>query len=524
MRRAGAPESMPKRAEKKPPPSRAAALAELALLAAVVALGIWLRLPGLTRAGLWRDDAWVALASRVDLGTALRMGSTTLGFTLLERAWILLDSDSSLWAQLLPLAIGVAGIVAVFVLTRNLGLPRPLALFAALVIALAPVPVTYSTRVKQYGADLLLSCAVLGLAETARRRPEKRALIRLGWASFVAMVVSAAIVPVLAGAWSALLVAVRRDRASRRRVALAGASAALACGAVAAALVATLPPPMHRFWKLMGGFVDVSSPAAFLDTSAASLRALFTGLAYAPPEAANAGAVALGLLLVAGAAAGGPTLSGALPLAAAYAASVAQRIPLGTGRTDEVLYPAVVLLAAAGLHRLGSLAAALVKRPAGMRWAGYAALALLALADLRYGIRQPVAYPVTDMRSAARELEKFRGIQDFVLVDPFSRYPWALYEESTVRVVFGPTWGARFSVESTRPGVYIAPSEPYEDAFDPAAWARRAAGAPRAWYVLTHFYPSRDEDPVYRALVAEGWRAEHELGATGVSVLLLVRR
>jgi hypothetical protein len=79
---------------------------DLGALAAVTALGLWLRAQGLSDVGLWRDDAWVALTSRVDVATAWRMGVTAPGFTLVERAWILVHPGSSRWDQLLPLVHG----------------------------------------------------------------------------------------------------------------------------------------------------------------------------------------------------------------------------------------------------------------------------------------------------------------------------------------------------------------------------------------------------------------------------------
>ena len=110
-------------------------------LGAVVLVGVWLRLSGVTSHGLWRDDAWVAMTSRVSMGTALRMGATAPGFTLIERSWVLLDPGSSAWAQLLPLALGVAGIVAMFLLARYVGLSRWLALATAAFVALSPVAI-----------------------------------------------------------------------------------------------------------------------------------------------------------------------------------------------------------------------------------------------------------------------------------------------------------------------------------------------------------------------------------------------
>ena len=218
-------------------------------LAVIVVVGLWLRLAGMTSHGLWRDDAWVAMSSRVSMGTALRMGATAPGFTMIERAWILLDPGSSRWAQALPVALGVAGIVTMFCLSRYLGLSTWLSLATAAFVALSPVTIAYSTHAKQYSTDVVLACALLALGEAARRRrPERRRLGALAVASCAGLVISASVAVVIIGVWAMLLITSRRDRDGRVQVITVGAITAVSC-ALALLFYAHLSTALHLFWS-----------------------------------------------------------------------------------------------------------------------------------------------------------------------------------------------------------------------------------------------------------------------------------
>src|SRR3954454_14015472 len=63
------------------------------------ALALALRVGGLTLHGLYRDDAWVALAHRVDVGNAVQFGITIPGFELFIKAWASISS-ATMWLQL----------------------------------------------------------------------------------------------------------------------------------------------------------------------------------------------------------------------------------------------------------------------------------------------------------------------------------------------------------------------------------------------------------------------------------------
>ena len=82
-----------------------------------------------------------------------------------------------------------------------------------------------------------------------------------------------------------------------------------------------------------------------------------------------------------------------------------------------------------------------------------------------------------------------------VLVDPYTRYDWTLYEADQIHVVFGQSWGAGFTVTSDEPNVFVSPSEPWEDGYHPERWVSEVAQARRLWYLGTDVL-SRNNDPV----------------------------
>ncbi|HVN49904.1 MAG TPA: hypothetical protein VMT43_00655, partial [Acidimicrobiales bacterium] len=269
----------------------------LGVLATVTVLGLWLRVQGLSHLGLWRDDAWVALSSRVGISTAWRMGVTARGFMLAERAWTLLHAGSPTWAQLLPLALGVAGILAVYALARQFGLPSWWSIGCATVVALSPIAIVWSTHVKQYSTDLLLSCVLLGLGERARRVPIGLRLALLGTASLVSLVVSASVVPILVGVWLALAVVAAEQRSRRRAIVVAGGVTAALCGAFALAALSHLPTALHRYWQDEGRFVPTSSVRDLGRGVTRAVEALATGVVHLPSPLAVVGAVLVALLV-----------------------------------------------------------------------------------------------------------------------------------------------------------------------------------------------------------------------------------
>ncbi|MGI9120111.1 MAG: hypothetical protein ACR2G7_08340, partial [Acidimicrobiales bacterium] len=119
---------------------------DLAGMSFLCLVAVLLRAPGLSDHGLYRDDAWPALATEVGLGRAMRIGITTPGFEAFLRAWVSL-SRAGWWAQVPALVASTLTVLAVYVLVRRIGCGRIAALAAGGVLALSPVSVLYATRV-----------------------------------------------------------------------------------------------------------------------------------------------------------------------------------------------------------------------------------------------------------------------------------------------------------------------------------------------------------------------------------------
>jgi hypothetical protein len=112
---------------------------------------------------------------------------------------------------------------------------------------------------------------------------------------------------------------------------------------------------------------------------------------------------------------------------------------------------------------------------------------------------------------------------DLVYVSSASRYPWVLQSPDRPRLVFGPGWGAGYTVAATRPDQYLAPSYIWEHGYRPSLWAQQTARAQRLWFVGGGFPPSR-RDREYRAMLAAGWRPITVLRAHGTVAVLMTRR
>jgi hypothetical protein len=139
--------------------------------------------------------------------------------------------------------------------------------------------------------------------------------------------------------------------------------------------------------------------------------------------------------------------------------------------------------------------------------------------DHAYATR-PV-YPGVAVRTLAAEVQRDEQPGDRVFVSELMRYPWAYYEDHPPAVQFGSDWSTKFTVLSTDPSVFIAPSEDYEGGSDPKAWAAAMAGSSRIWYVAA--LPLDQYQPSYQALLADGWQPAATLDAAGCSATLLVR-
>ena len=521
------PEPVPAETATAWPPER---LAAMVALGAVVLLGAYLRVQNLSQGGLERDDAWVALTAHVRLANALRMGATAPGFTMVERTWILLDPGSGKWAQMLPLAISVVGIVAMYALVRYVGLHRVWALIGAFMIAVSPIALEESTHVKQYGTDIVLCCVLLALYEGTRRRDTTRQLVVTALASFIALGISASILPVLVGVWLALLLTALRDRNRLIRVSVAGAAAAVLCLPILILFVRHVSSALHRYWTVHYAFITHQSLAAVQHTGWRAALALTNDLVGLHGPALTVATWVLIGLAVVGLTRGGPALAAALTIAVAVLAAADGRIPIGTGRTDEVLFPAIILLALFGAQRLVSLVMAASDR-LGTSLVGAAVVAVAAtvlvvtvagpaVAD---PIHRSIGYPGVDLGPLVHQIEAERKPGDLVFVEALSRYPWSLAYPGRVRIQLGSGWGAGFTTVSTDDTVYIVPSEWWETGYAPAQFAAQAAKADRLWFVGTGSPAYHQFSHDYKTLIDHGWKPQRWIPGLGAYVVLMTR-
>lgn len=494
-----------------------------AALAGLVAVTIAIRVHGLTSLGLWRDDAWVALTARVGIGTAWHMLVTTPGFHLLERTLIVIGPGTTWWAQLAPLVFGIAGVPAMYALARYFMLSRRAALATAVLVCISPPCALYATRVKEYTADFLLTCLLLALAEAARRRPRRNQLMAFGLVSVFAFFVSATVVTVITGLWLMLGLFALRDGRVLRRVIGASVVTAVGCGAVAAVFYRDISPVLANSFSTY--YIVYTSPRTFLLSVYDTLWNVFSQFLGFPYRGTPTEHVAITLTLVALAAVGtyrrASMFGPALVVAVALGFCAARLAPLGLGRTEIYLYPALLLLWAAGATRLLvllSVPLSNVVRP--LAWT-FGLLASLATGLLLYqAVQTAPSYTNTDVKGLVAAMHKVGVSGDHIFVSELMRYPWGLYEDTPLHIEFGSDWAVGFTVVSTNPNVFIVPSEAYEEGSDPSLWASEMSRYHRLWYVWA---PPLAVNPSYAALLQDGWHQIAAVYAAGCDATLLER-
>lgn len=479
-------------------------LCPLAVLG-IVGFGAWARVPGFTSSSLWFDDAWSAMPARVGLSTALKMVTTAPGYTIGLRSWLLWHPGATWWAQLPAFAAGLAGIVAVFLLVRSFGAWWPLPYLGALVVAASPVAIDYSTRVKQFGLDLLLACLVLWLFERWRRAGRTGDAVLVSVACAASLLISATTL-VVCVAVAAVAVLVGALDAGRRR------GAAVVAGTTAATLAVSyvlwlrhLSPSLHYGWTKRGYLLSTAS----LHRVAFSLEAMGTGIfhwmlgvptgrgrvstAITPvgivlallAATALVAIVAPPLVAVArrGGRAPGPLVASSLAVVLAVVLALLARSPFGGGRTDEVLYPSMLLLAAGALTPLAERAER-AGQPA--RRAALAGVVVAAGVLAGVGATHRAAYPTTDLRPIAAALAqpRNRALSGVVVVDPWLTFTWAYDGLSPTAVSFARTqlaWSQGFHVVSLDQDVVISQNYFFPD----RSYSRLSSRTHRIWYVAS---------------------------------------
>jgi hypothetical protein len=349
----------------------------------------------------------------------------------------------------------------------------------------------------------------------------------------------------VAAVWITLLFALYRDARSRRYLAVWGTATVVGCFAVWVAFLRHIPPVLTFNWRRRGYLMDYRS----FSSAERSASLIFGGFFHAvsgypvpvtyfgPARGLHAPSVAVFGLLVLGLAIGvpfvgsirrrrvAPALPAAVTLLLAVILAVAGRVPLGDGRTDEVLYPALLVCLAAVVTAAAPRARTAIRSEPAARIVGAAVAASLLCGAVVFGVAHQAKYPTISLRGVEAGLDRLERPGDVVFVDTFNSFGWCYYGLSACRTQIGgtPPWPQGFRPVSIDPSVFIASH--YGIPMPELAAAQRRAT--RIWYVgFTYGTFDVGADPIrYRLgvptymsglLHSFGWRPAPSSTATAI--------
>ena len=474
----------------------------------LVAVAAAVRVPALAPSSLWLDDAWAALVVRAHGWHDLALVAVTApGWTVGLAGWLGLTGLSSLAAQAPAFVAGVLGPGLCYLVGLRLRLSRWAAVLAAALLLSSPIHIIYSTRVKPYTIDAVLVLAVLWVAAPLLTDPDRARR----WGALVAVaalgtVVSAPVAVAMAAAVAAGVVA--GWRAGRGlRSALAAGGAYLVFGLVWWRLVLApqVADGLRDYWAPQ--MLATRSVGAFAHSLGAALVRVAETLSWVPPWLTlTVGGLAL-LALAVRRPRQALLLAG--PLLVAIVLAALGRVPLGGRRTDTYLLPALALLVAAGVEAAREL---LVGVPARRIAAGVVGVAAVAV-GVGAAWHLP-HYPAEDVRPLVAEAEAQRAPDEPIVVYPATRWAYALYTSTPVRLVPNPESANGFEVVLDHAGIRVL--GPHRD--DPEAFRSGLAGmvddAGRVWFVASHWGSDLDVlEQQFRTLGFQAARREQRDGA-----------
>ena len=426
------------------------------LLAIIVLFGAGLRTRGLSNGTWFRDDSWVAISVRMSARSAWSLACTSPGALYAFRLWVGIAPGSLLWAQLPSFVAGTMGIFAVYWLVRRFGFPAWIALVCALVLASAVIPAVYATHLKPYVFDLLWTCLLLALAETARRADLCRPALQYAGVAIIATWWSLSIAPVvIAGAL--LIVGSLRSAGRRRRVIVVSAMGLVACSLVLERSVLARGLP-----RLLGDYFTKYYLRAWPPSSVASswtaaggriLSALTIGRGGQPPIVL--GCVVVAVLICLCVLAWNRARVAVVAIGVLMVSSLLQLSPIGGQRSDIFFLPVYLLLVAAGLAALDR---SLVDRPrargVGVAIVGVTCMALVAASVVSIGARVH-QWSDGDFRAAHAQVERLMVPGTLVVAPGFVAEEWAYYVFTPpVAIVRTQQLATGFRLRS-RPGVFF---------------------------------------------------------------------
>lgn len=494
---------------------------------ALTALAVWLRHTGLNPSSLFIDDAWVAVTHRLTWSELPRVDFTTPGFSAITKGWLDLVGYSNLKIQLPVFAAAIVLPAATFVLLQR-RIKWYWAAVAATLLAISPIHIVYSVRVKQYSMEALFALALIAGASAVIDAPhQRRRWTALTLVSAFALVTSFStifvVVPACAGAVVGLGLS-RRDAGSIRSMFAADEGAALVRMTVLgifavvwffSMIAPSLSNELNDFWAdnyLPTGQGFRAFLSAWYELSVQTFEGFVT-----LPGGATAGLLAVaGLLLLSRRPALLIVLAG--PYVALVVASSLQMAPLGGLRTDIFIYPALASLLAFGLHECEALVRThwSLASPA-IRFAPLALTVTITGVLAMQATPEQSAYPVEDLAPLLADLEERQEDGDAVLLYYGASYHYAVYTDVPFDVVDrGLPFEVAFEQRNlVQMGNHRFEQERYRGYIDEAAQR-----GDRVWFVVAHPWDG-DIGTITNMITDAGLRSTWDRQLAGASLTLL---
>jgi hypothetical protein len=483
------------------------------VLMVITVLGAWSRAGGLSNGALFRDDAWVALTHRVGISTAWHMVGTAPGFVMFERYWTALTAPSTLWAQLPIFVFSLVSIPLIAATARWFGLKRWTALLCAVLIAVSKIDVQYATHLKPYASDVLCALGVLIAAEWWRRGHSPWPF---AGAALVAVGLSFTVAPLVLGASGVVVYEAYRHKRVRSLL-VPGTVSFVALSLLYLSVRSGISPRLRQSWA--PNFVQYGSLHAVTHSVWNVTSGLVAGFSDTTPHWHVVGLSKLIIAFVVMSAIWGAVRNrGRLsaPWTAALFAAVvlaaAHVEPLGTGRTDAYLYPALALLVASGSE--GALLW-LQQRHVVLARIGVGALCVFSIFTLADRTVHLAKYPggsfVPVQQAASTELANAGGS---VLIEGTARWPWTYYEARHVRLIFSNRYNTGFAPLSDNKRVVVMAGTVIEGGYNPSSAVGKLSRFRSTLYVRTDDWPSLG-DPVARAFALNYWHVTRQKHVPG---------
>jgi hypothetical protein len=488
------------------PPRSSRWWVDAALVAVLLPLAVVARRPGyLFSHSFWLDEGWVADSVRAPLSQLrLLSSSTPIGWTLLLRLVPPVGPPERL--RVLPLAFGLASVVAAYLFGRRLG--RTTAVAAGLAAALAPTALR-NHSLKQYSADALATLLLLWLTARLDAGWSRRRLLALCLACVPLTLVSHATVFVSAAALGGLAVRALAGRHWRRLGWIAASGLAVAAVEAAAYLAFTAAgdnPAMRRSWAddMIPLGRGLGPAAGFVgDRAADALGQLGFGPWPLAVVAVAAGLVALWRSRL-------PAVAVAVCLLAVelLVGAAAQRYPFLDDRTSLFF---TTLLTVCGALGVASVVAWSARRPLTLPLGvavAVAAAALLVPAARAQALRP---MPSSSLRQQVAYVLAHHRPGDTIVVGWAASFPFAYYWPD--RPTFTPTTigtAVLFQVDYPgRPELVLVRRQRAAAIEGAVREAAARSGSRRVWLVLAE---AGDRNPAWRpALASVGHRTRRRL-------------